>query len=177
MARRKATRRTARRSTRTRTHSQQSGSFAGRSQYHRRLRLESLEDRRLLAVVTVTTLSDTVDFNDGLTSLREAIFAANIVPGADTLDFAPALTAAGPAKILLTGGELAITDALTINGPGADLLTIDASGSDPTPGVSHGDGSLVFRVDNANPNSLVSVSISDLTLTGGDSQYGGAVFS
>ena len=51
---------------------------------HRRpLRLEPLEDRRLLAVVTVTTLADTIDFNDGVTSLREAIFATNTVPGAD----------------------------------------------------------------------------------------------
>ena len=82
-----------------------------------RLRLEPLEDRRLLAVVTVTTLADTVDFNDGVTSLREAIFATNTVPGADTIDFAPALTAGGPATILLTQGELVITDALAIMGP------------------------------------------------------------
>src|SRR3990172_1595105 len=94
--------------------------------YRRRLRLEPLEDRRLLALVTVTTLADTVDFNDGVTSLREAIFATNTVSGADTIDFAPSLTAGGPATTLLTQGELAITDSLTINGPGADLLTIDA---------------------------------------------------
>lgn len=97
----------------------------GRSLNRRKLRLEPLEDRHLLAI-TVTTLADTVDFNDGATSLREAIFAANTVPGADTIHFAPALTAAGPATILLTMGELAITDSLTIDGPGADLLTIDA---------------------------------------------------
>ena len=83
-----------------------------------RLRLEPLEDRRLLALVTVTTVDDTIDFTDGVTSLREAIFATNTVPGADTIDFAPALTAAGPATILLTLGELRITDSLTINGPG-----------------------------------------------------------
>lgn len=44
----------------------------------------------------VTTLSDTIDFNDGLTSLREALFATNLVVGPDAIDFAPALTAAGP---------------------------------------------------------------------------------
>jgi CSLREA domain-containing protein len=128
---RKSSRRTARRSFCTRNHSLRSQSLLGRSLdgrsfNGRRLRFEPLEDRRLLAVVTVTTLSDTVDLNDGVTSLREAIFAANIVPGADTIEFAPSLTAAGPATILLSQGELAITDSLTIDGPGADLLAIDA---------------------------------------------------
>src|SRR5215471_4520027 len=84
----------------------------------RRLRVEPLEDRRLLAVVTVNTLQDTVDFNDGVTSLREAIFATNLVGGADTIDFAPSLTSGGPATIALTLGELKITDDLTITGPG-----------------------------------------------------------
>src|SRR3954471_4069197 len=99
----------------------------GKSVYRRSLRYEPLEDRRLLAVVTVDTLADTVDFNDGHTSLREAIFATNTVAGADTINFAPSLTANGPATILLKQGELKITDALTINGPGASVLTIDAS--------------------------------------------------
>ena len=90
---------------------------------HRRLlRIEPLEDRRLLAVATVTTLADTIDFTDGVTSLREAIFAANTVSGADTIEFDSSLTAGGPATILLTMGELVITDSLTINGPGASLL-------------------------------------------------------
>lgn len=109
--------------------------FTPYSLYRRALRIEPLEDRRLLAVVTVNTLSDTTNLNDNLTTLREAIFATNLVPGADTIDFAPALTANGPAVIVLTQGELKITDSLTINGLGANLLTIDASGSDPTPGM------------------------------------------
>ena len=36
------------------------------------------------------------------------------------------MTASGPATILLTQGELAIAEAVTISGPGAELLTIDA---------------------------------------------------
>jgi predicted outer membrane repeat protein len=148
-----------------------------RSRYRRHLRYEPLEDRRLLAVVTVNTLADTVDFNDGLTSLREAIFATNIVPGADTIDFASSLTASGPATILLTQGELMITDSLTINGPGAELLTIDASGSDATPGVADRQGSRIFKGDDG-ADARITVSISDLRLTGGDvSGSGGAITS
>jgi CSLREA domain-containing protein len=133
-----------------------------------------LEDRRLLSAspIIVTTLADTVDFSDGQTSLREAIFAANTVPGADTIEFAPSLTASGPAKILLTQGELKITDSLTINGPPANLLTIDASGSDPTPTVKNGDGSRVFNIDDGKSGSLIDVAISGLTLTGGDTGSG-----
>jgi hypothetical protein len=97
------------------------------SLYRRKLRYEPLEHRKLLAVVTVDTLEDTIDFNDGRTSLREAIFATNLVSGPDTIEFAPALTAEGRRTILLTLGELKITDDLKITGPGADLLTIDAS--------------------------------------------------
>ncbi len=42
----------------------------------RRLRAEPLEDRRLLAVLTVDSLADNTT-NDGLITLREAILAAN----------------------------------------------------------------------------------------------------
>ena len=79
---------------------------------------------------------------------------------------------------MLTQGELKITDSLTINGPGANLLTIDASGNDPTPDVNNGDGSRVFNIDDGNDANLLDVSISGLTLTGGDvSGDGGAIFT
>ena len=136
--------------------------------YRRTLRLEPLEDRRLLALVTVTTDQDVVDFNDGVTSLREAIFAANTVPGADTIDFD--FGHDGPATILLTQGELTITDSLTINGPGADLLTIDASGNDPTPDVNDWNGSRVFLIDDGDfdGTTRIDAALSGLRLTGGD---------
>jgi hypothetical protein len=182
MARRTLARTAAQRRTpRARTHPARARTRSrprGRWLYRRPLRLEPLEDRCLLAVVTVDTLSDTVDFTDGVTSLREAIFATNTVPGADTIEFAPSLTAAGPATIILTQGELVITDSLTINGPGADLLTIDASGNDPTPDMNNGDGSRVFNIDDDDAATFSDVSMSGLTLTGGDvGGNGGAILS
>ena len=42
------------------------------------------------------------------------------------INFAASLTSGGPASILLTNGELVINKSLTINGPGANLLTVDA---------------------------------------------------
>jgi hypothetical protein len=147
-------------------------------QYRRQLHYEPLEDRRLLATVTVTTLADTIDLNDGLTSLREAIFATNLVAGADAIQFAPSLTASGPATILLSLGELAISDDLAISGPAIGSLTIDASASDPTPDQNNGDGSRVFHVDDGNDGSLITVSIEGVTLKGGDAlNRGGAVLN
>lgn len=146
----------------------------------RRLLCEQLEERRLLAVLTVTTLEDRVDFNDGRTSLREAVFAAGIVPGADEITFAPALFASGPQTLLLTGGEIQIADSVTIAGPGAALLTIDASGSDPTPDVNNGDGSRAFRAGNSAVAAVQvhDVALRDLAITGGDAaQDGGAILS
>jgi CSLREA domain-containing protein len=69
-----------------------------RLDHNRPLRFEPLEDRRMLSI-TVDTLADVVDPNDGFISLREAIATANTTPGADTIDVATALTIGGPAKL------------------------------------------------------------------------------
>ena len=121
--------------------------------------------------MTVDTLDDSVNLGDGHTSLREAIFATNTVPGPDTINFAPALTANGPAKILLTEGSLSITDSLTIDGPAANLLTIDAGSIDhfpePNPDI---------RAFDCAKNT--DVTLADLTITGGSvSSSGGGVRS
>jgi hypothetical protein len=123
----------------------------------------------------VSTLADVSngDYSAGDFSLREAIGLANgSVPSLETITFADALTTGGPVTITLVRGELKIIDALSIDGPGADLLTIDASGNDPTPELNNGDGSRVFNIDDGlvfpNPQQVQNVAISGLTLTGGD---------
>src|SRR5262249_30684308 len=78
--------------------------------------LEVLEDRCLPSTFTVLNLLDT-----GPGSLRAAVAAANTNPGADTINFGTTAT------IALTSGELDITDSVTINGPGADALTVSGN--------------------------------------------------
>jgi hypothetical protein len=103
----------------------------------RPLRLEALEDRRLLAGVVVGNNLDVVNGNtttialliandggDGI-SLREAILAANATAGADEVTFAAALSGQ---TITLGGTELAISEALTIDArPLAANVTINAN--------------------------------------------------
>jgi hypothetical protein len=141
----------------------------------RRLRLEALEPRRVLAAWVVDTELDVVDAGDGTMSLREAVAAANGTPGADDISFAPQL--AGKA-IVLRHGELAVTDDLTIDGLGKDQLGIDASGSDPSPAANNGDGSRIFNINDGDDLTHINVQIRGLTLLGGDvAERGGAIRS
>ncbi len=90
----------------------------------RKLRFESLEDRRLLAIVTVTGTGDTIAV-DGLVTLREAITSANnnanvntdVVGigayGTDTINFN--IAGAGVQTISLTSA-LRMTDTVIIDG-------------------------------------------------------------
>lgn len=158
-----------------------------------RLHVEPLEDRRMLAVITVDSLADNLT-SDGLITLREAIEAANndtiadamenvqAGSGADTIEFDPALFISGPQTILLslpTREALTLLSDITITGPGAALLTIDASENDLTPNstpldgttTDDGDGSSVFVI--LGPE--ISVSIAGLSLTGGDAPIGGGI--
>jgi len=100
----------------------------------RRLHVEALEDRRLLAAITVTSLADNA-FPGGGVTLREAIQAANtdtsvdgsaLGNGADTILFDATLFAT-PQTITLDGLDLEITEALTIDATSlAENVTIDA---------------------------------------------------
>lgn len=120
----------------------------------RSLRVEPLEDRRLLAI-TVDTLVDEADGSivDGDVSLRDAIAAA--APG-ETIDFSVTGT------ISLALGEMLINKSLSIAGPGRDRLTIDAHGA-----------SRIFDVTDGNANNNITVSFSGMTLTGGAATSGG----
>ena len=83
------------------------GSRASRRQTPRLL-LEALEDRTVPSTFTVLNLADS-----GAGSLRQAILDANANPGADLIRFGPH---ARDGTVPLTGGELSITDSLTIDG-------------------------------------------------------------
>ena len=135
------------------------------------LRVERLEDRQMLAGLFVTSLADNMT-TDGLITLREALSAANndavadtMVPsqvGSDTdvISFSPSLFSGGSAAIVLTQGQLVIASNLTLQGPGAGLLTIDASGSD---------GSRVIDVNDGIESNYAAVEIFGITITGGES--------
>ena len=131
-----------------------------RGVFGRRLRYESLESRRLLAI-TVDRLIDEADGSiaDGDISLCDAIAGAS---AGETIDFHAALTSGGPATMTLTLGQLVINKPLMISGPGANLLSIDASGNDPTPNsrpddatsANDGDGSRVMHIDDVQSGAI-----------------------
>ena len=93
-----------------------------------RPRLECLEAREVPATFNVTTTLDVVAA-DGKRSLREAITAANTLPGADVI-----VLPAGVFKIAIPGasedanatGDFDVTDSVTITGAGRGLTFIDA---------------------------------------------------
>jgi CSLREA domain-containing protein len=70
----------------------------------------------------VTTNVDELDYSNNTVSLREAINSANDSVGADTITFASSVTN----PILLSLGQLEITDNVTIQGLGQSTTVIDA---------------------------------------------------
>jgi len=134
------------------------------------LRVEPLEHRSMLSVVTVT---NNLDVNNGDTSsianliandggdgiaLREAITAANLTGGADTVNFDTSGLFSTPQTFTLGGEQLMILESLTINGPGQQLLTIDAE-----------QASRIFNIT----ATTGDFAIARMTLTGGKMIAGG----
>jgi hypothetical protein len=140
--------------------------------------VEGLESRWLLTILTVTSPSDS-----GAGSLRAVIVAAQ---SGDTIVFSPALFSSAelssptkrgqgkgrtspptppppPNTITLTSGQLTLTRNLTIQGPGADQLT-----------VSGNYNSRVFEVSQG-----VTVTLSGMTITQSSTAfiYGGGILN
>ncbi|HET7374917.1 MAG TPA: hypothetical protein VFJ20_16125, partial [Gemmatimonadaceae bacterium] len=118
------------------------------------------------ATFTVNNLNDS-----GPESLRARIAEANASPGPDTINFSVTGT------ITLTSGQLQITDALTIVGPGAANLTVDGNANNR-----------IFLIDVASPAACpapttptnYAVTISGLTLQNArrnSDNSGGAIWS
>jgi hypothetical protein len=114
--------------------------------------VEALPPRDTPATFTVSTLADA-----GPGSLRQAVLDANTLAGADTLVFAATGT------LDLTSGALPITDALDVQGPGADRLTLRGNQTDR-----------LFTLDDGQPGTVL-VTVAGLTLTHGQATDGGAL--
>jgi hypothetical protein len=112
--------------------------------------------------LVVNATNDEATDTDGKTSLREAIIAANAAPTADVISFDPVVFATAKTITLTVGTELAITDSVTINGPGGGRVTVD--------------GNATSRIFNVDGTGTLVVGISGLTLTNGKATGdGGAI--
>jgi Domain of unknown function (DUF4347) len=109
-----------------------------------------------ISVVPPSSPFQVTNTNDsGLGSLRQAIAQANASPGLNTISFVGSVfNDPIPDTVTLTSGQLTISDSLTINGLGADKLT-----------VSGNNNSRVFEVDTS-----TLVEINGLTITKGKAQ-------
>jgi hypothetical protein len=117
-----------------------------------------LEARTLPTTFTVLNLADS-----GAGSLRQAILDSENNPGADIIDFDPGVQG----TITLTSGQLTITHDLSINGPGAAVLS-----------VSGKDASRVFAIfGGADSGSRIAVAMSGLTIEHGRSLSGAGVLN
>jgi CSLREA domain-containing protein len=107
---------------------------------------------------TVTTVADHAvgNCNAADCTLREAVEAANANNGDDTIVFTGGL--AGTITLQSDfGGQLLITDGVTITGPGARILSVSGNGT-----------SRVFQINPVLLGGPTTVNISGLTVTGGN---------
>ncbi|MBI1918423.1 MAG: FG-GAP repeat protein [Planctomycetes bacterium] len=109
-----------------------------------RLVVEALEDRYVPSTLTVTSALD-----DGSAGTLRAV--VNAAAAGDVITFDPLLNGQ---TITLTQGEINIAEDLTVQGPGASLLSIS--------------GNNASRIFNVEGPKVVNVAISGLTVTGGN---------
>jgi hypothetical protein len=149
----------------------------GRLPYYRRLRFEPLEDRRVLATFTVTSLTDAVVTGPGSApgTFRQAIYDANVSGNPDTIDFAPSL--AGDLKLSIADDSaiglsaLSITSPITIQGNAAGI-TIKRDITAPE--------MRFFRVASGGDLTLASINLSGgiaRGINGASGQNGGSAFA
>src|SRR5262245_49475967 len=117
-----------------------------------RLYLEALEDRLAPATFTVLNLNDA-----GPGSLRQAVLDANSTAVPDLINFQSGLNG----TITLTSGQLLVSQDLTINGPGANLLTVS--------------GNHASRVFELSAGGTHNFTFSGLTIANGSSDFGGGM--
>ncbi|MFM8272811.1 MAG: choice-of-anchor Q domain-containing protein [Gemmata sp.] len=124
------------------------------------LQLERLEDREVPALYTVTTLADA-----GTGSLRDAVTQANASTGvADTINFSQGLSGV----VYLETALPALSDDITIDGPGATLVALIRSpNADPSFGffqVNNGVTAFISGLKMAGASSTAVTNFGTLTL-------------
>ena len=127
---------------------------------------ETLEDRTLLTIFTVTTLADVVNSGDGVLSLREAVTAANsngigevdeIVLSAGTYT----LSLTGAAENANASGDMDLDSRIVLRGAGREATTITAE---------TGFNQRILQTIGGN-----DMTIQDLTISGGRDGLGAGI--
>ena len=129
--------------------------------------VEGLVPERPSQIYTVTSLENTIA-DDGILTFVEAFAAANqnrpvgdALAGSfteqDVIQFAEGVSG----TVLVDQGELSVHGDLSIEGPGAEMITFDAGGQNR-----------IFSV-----YEYASVSLSGMTITGGSAAEGGAIYN
>ncbi len=174
------------------THKRFNSRLSRKYSQFRKLCFEHCEDRRLLAVFTVTNSNDAVENTPAaIGTLRQAVFDANFIDDQDTIVFA---LPPNEDTITLTQGDLDITENLIINGPGRDisgnfLVTISGNNSSrifevlstslEINGLKLTDGSAVSFPDSEGGavRSLQSdITIRDSEISGNQATTGGGLY-
>src|SRR5262245_43356116 len=134
----------------------------GKEFRRRRLWLYDLEERVTPATFVVTNPNDS-----GAGSLRAALDLANANADADIINFdSTVFNVPRTINLANASGQLAVSNPVTINGPGANLLTVRRIA-----GAAN-----LYRVFNILHNSLtIDVTLAGMTITGGGLQGPGAL--